>query len=225
MKLAEKEVTLAVRCHDSIQDSIIDGSFAPGAKLKIDQLSKQLEVGHSPIREALSRLVATGLVEAADNRGFYVARISEADIRDLYKTMLQIELLALAEAIKSGDDAWEAGIVASLHQLAAVETKKQDVAYACWAERNYAFHVALIAGCNSPSLLKVREDLYRRFDRYCRISFNVAHEKLHVNHEEHKKLAAAVLKRDFQEIVDLMTYHIMGSLNDVIKLLKKNKFF
>lgn len=218
----KKEITLSAQCYDQIQDSIINGTLAPGQKLKVEELGDLFGVGHSPIREALSRLAVSGLVEAQDNKGFRVAQISEPDVRDLYRTYYQIELLALTQAMELGDDAWEASVVAALHQLALIEMRSGPVEYRVWGERNYAFHVALISGCNSPTLLQLRGQIYRRFDRYCRIAFNVAHDTLHLNHEEHKNLAAAVLKRDGKRVQELLHYHIFGALEDVIKTLKNS---
>ncbi len=219
----KKETSLAIQCYEYLEENIINGTFTPGQKLKIKDLKELLNVGQSPLREALSRLIASGLIQAEEHKGFRVSRLSESDVRDTYNTFLHIEMLALTQALQIGDDAWEASIVGALHQLALVETKKEPVAYAVWTKQNYAFHVALISGCNSPLLLHLRAEVYRRFDRYCRISFTLSHDKLSFNHEEHKKLATAVLQRDEKTALELMTDHIMGALEDVILTLKKNK--
>lgn len=219
------DINLVNQCYDEIQEHIINGTFEPGKKLKVEELKQQLKSGASPIREALSRLVSSGLVEARDNKGFYVTQISQADVRDLYHTFLQIDLLALALAIKYGDDAWQTGIVAALYNLSLVENSSKPIPYAVWAERNNAFHTALISGCNSPILLDIRAQLYRRFDRYCRIAFNLSHTKLERNHEEHKQIADAVLDRDIKKTTTLMTHHILGMLENVITTLKVNGMF
>ena len=219
------EINLANQCYDEIQEQIINGTFEPGKKLKVEELKEQLDSGASPIREALSRLINSGLVEARDNKGFYVTQVSETDIRDLYQTFLQIELLALTQAIKHGDDAWKTSIVAALYNLSLIENSPQKTSYFAWAERNYAFHVALISGCNSPTLLNIRATIYRRFDRYCRIAFNFSQTELHVNHKEHKDLAEAVLNRDLDKTTALITHHILGALEDVITTLKANNIF
>ena len=156
-----KDYGLALQCYNYIQNAIIDGTFTPGQKLKVDTLKQQLGIGHSPIREALSRLAASGLCDVKDNKGFYVAKISEKDIRDTYHTFFQIEMLALKQAIKLGDDAWESSIVAALHNLSLVESKQDAASCQVWIERNYAFHCALISGCNSPLLHHMRADIYR----------------------------------------------------------------
>lgn len=223
MKKTELKIsTLAQQCYDQLQEEIINGVLKPGEKLKVEPIKQRMSIGQSPIREALSRLAASGLVDMEDNKGFRVARISESDIRDIYATFTVIENLALAQAIERGDDAWEAGVVAALHQLALVEKQKTIVSYEVWAERNYAFHVALINGCNSPMLMNIRRDLYRKFDRYCRMAYNVTREELSVNHKEHKKLAEAALQRDVHKAQELMTYHLNGAREAVIETLKES---
>lgn len=216
------ESTLAQQCYERLQNEIIEGILKPGEKLKVFPIKERFSIGQSPVREALSRLAAFGLVDVEDNKGFRVATISEADIRDTYATFTNIENMALALAIEKGDDAWEAGIVAQLHQLSLIENNK-STSCALWTERNYNFHVALIAGCNSPTLLEIRRTLYMKFDRYCRMSYHLSKNQLAINNEEHQKLAAAVLKRDTKKAHMLMTSHINGALEDVIKKFHHNK--
>lgn len=220
-----QEATLAQQCYESLQDAIVGGELAPGQKLKMDSLKKRLSVGQSPIREALSRLVASGLVDVYDNKGFWVAAVSEADVRDIYRTFTQIEVLALTQAIKLGDAAWEASIVAALHHLSVIENQQEPVLYQAWSARNYDFHVALISGCDSPTLLQVRSDLYKRFDRYCRIAFNATKKQLDVNYKEHKKLAELVIKRDEKAAQALLENHMRGAMEDVLKVLKNNDVY
>ena len=220
------ENTLVQQCYEQLQQDIIVGLLRPGEKLKVERLKERFNVGQSPIREALCRLSAFGLVEATENKGFRVAKVSEADIRDTYRTFTDIELMALDLAIKHGDDAWEASVVAALHTLSLVECKEVPIHYATWAERNYNFHVSLILGCNSPLLLEVRRHLYMRFDRYCHMAYKIATENvfttenLLANHEEHKKIASSMLKRDSQAVHRLVSYHINANLEAVIEALR-----
>lgn len=219
MKITSENLTQY--CFQEIERDIITNVLKPAQKLVIDDLKGRFGVGHTPIREALSRLVATGLVEIKHNRGFYVAQVSESDIRDIYRTFNQIENLALEQAIALGDDRWAATIVAALYELSLVENNKNDADQTIWTERNAAFHFALIAGCQSSALLQIRDVLYKRFDRYCRLSFLCIKTKLSHNYTAHKELADAVLARDTKRAMKLMTWHIMGSLEEVIMILHK----
>ncbi len=217
------ESTLAQQCYEQLQAEIVEGILKPGEKLKVGPIKERLGMVQSPVREALCRLVAFGLVDVEDNKGFRVSTISEADIRDIYATFTYIENRALALAIKHGDDAWEASLVAALHKLGLIENNRELGSYAQWAERNYEFHVALIAGCNSSTLLEIRRNLYLKFDRYCRMAYQLYKGTLSLNHEEHKKMAEAALQRGEKKLLALMTYHINGALEEVIQKLKEKR--
>ncbi len=218
------ESTLAQQCYEQLQSEIIQGILKPGQKLKVAPIKERFNIGQSPVREALSRLVSSGLVDVEDNKGFRVSTISESNIRDIYATFTLIENMALALAIEHGDAGWEALIVAELHKLSLLENKKEFDSYAQWAECNYNFHVALISGCNSPTLLDIRRNLYMKFDRYCRMAYQISKHALSINNHEHQQIARAVLARDKKKAQALMIYHINGAIEDVIKDFKKNNF-
>lgn len=214
--------TLAQQCYEQLQQEIVEGILKPGQKLKVMPITERFNIGQSPVREALSRLVAFGLVDIEENKGFRVANVSESDIRDTYHIFTKIENMALALAIEKGDENWQGEILAQLHKLSLIENNNQSISHTEWAEQNYNFHVALIAGCNSPRLLEIRRTLYMKFDRYCRMAFQLTKHKLSINHAEHKKLAQAVIKKDVKTATDLMIYHINGALEDIIQQFKDN---
>ena len=143
----------------------------------------------------------------------------------MYKVFTEIETTALSWSIKFGDEQWQADIVAQLYKLSIVEQSEQKITHSLWAERNYDFHLALIAGCQSPILLEMRHQIYMKFDRYCQMSYQLSHTSEHKNHECHKKLADAVLQRNEIEAKKIMVHHINGPLHDVIKLFQQYKYF
>lgn len=214
--------TLSNLCFETLKKGIIRGDFKPGEKLRIAKLKDILNAGPTPIREALSRLVSTGLIYAEDNRGFYVSKVSENEVRDIYSTFLKIEILALTQAIELGETDWEASILSALHKLSTVE-KSSSPNIDQWMLLNYQFHLALISGCGSPCLLKVREDLYQQFERYCRASILSNENILIKNNKDHAELAKAVIDRDISKTTKLITKHLNYSLQLVLSKLKKMK--
>ena len=128
-------------------------------------------------------------------------------------------------AIKRGDQDWEAGIVAQLHKLSHLELSKKEISPSQWAEQNYNFHFALIAGCQSPTLLEIRRHLYMKFDRYCHMSYQLSQHTMHDNDDAHQELAKAVLERNTQQAKKLMTEHINGPLKLIIEEYEKHNFF
>jgi GntR family transcriptional regulator, carbon starvation induced regulator len=107
--------TLAQECYTLIETKILNGEYKPGTKLGMQMLRDDLGMGLSPIREALSTMVSTGLVHADGNKGFRVVRVTAKMTRDLSETYARLEELALRLAIEKGDDQWEAKIAASFH--------------------------------------------------------------------------------------------------------------
>ena len=100
-----------------MERDIISGHLAPGARLGIVDLVRRYEIGATPLREGLSRLVSRGLIVGIGQRGFRVADVSREDLLDITRMRTVVEMEALRLAIANGDDAWEAGILGALHQM------------------------------------------------------------------------------------------------------------
>ena len=107
----------AAQILDSLTNDIISGEFSPQQKLHIKTLKDKYNVGTSPLREALSQLIAKDLVVSENQRGFYVSEISIDDLKDIYQARAKIESLCIDMAIEHGDDYWEASIIAASHRL------------------------------------------------------------------------------------------------------------
>ncbi|MCR4264954.1 GntR family transcriptional regulator [Nitratireductor sp. ZSWI3] len=101
----------------ALRRDIVSGVLAPDAPLRLMALSKRYDIGYTPLREALSRLEATGLVVLQPNRGYRVAPVSLTELEDLEQARSVVETALLEDAIACGDLAWESGIVAAHHKL------------------------------------------------------------------------------------------------------------
>lgn len=216
--------TMTYRCYEHIRDHILKGAYLPGKKLAVVALAKEIQVGPTPVREALSRLTQTGLVEVFENQGFAVKSLSEEELRDLYQTFLQIETLAIEQAIDRGDDEWASQIVAALYQLSLVEsTPLSREQYPLWAERNARFHAALVEGAGSQCLLAIRNQLFMQFDRYFRLALCINGDSIEIDHDDHKRLAEAVLSRNKEQVRGLLREQTMRGLDEILAKLKLNK--
>lgn len=221
MSTEATEQTLANYCYKNLKEAIIRGEFKPGEKLRIEKLKSHLKVGPTPIREALSRLVTSGLIGNESNKGFFVKNVSEAEVRDIYATFNKIELLALNQAIELGNSSWEATILGALHKLSVVEKCPPPIDSESWLLLNYQFHYSLIMACNSPCLLQIREDIYQLFDRYCQLSMLINEDSLLLNHKDHCEIAEAVISRNKSKACRLTTLHLENSFSQVIRALHK----
>ena len=105
---------------ERLRRDILTARLSPGQKLNIAHLSKGFGVSLAATREALSRLVADGLVQAIDQRGFRVSPVSHADLQDLTRTRIDIEGLALRRSIEQGGEEWLAAVEGAFASLLAV---------------------------------------------------------------------------------------------------------
>lgn len=206
----EQARTLGEDVVQRLHSDIISGVFNPGEKLKPDELKEKYEAGVSPIREALLRLSAEGLVVAQGQRGFRVAPMSVAELRDIARIRAHLSCLALRWSIERGDDRWEARVIAAFYRLDRIAKPmiENPIAYAAeWEQRNREFHLALEDECGSPWLLHFSNLSFSQSERYRR--YFVRYETLLPHgQDEHKVIMDAALARDTSTAVQHLEQHI-----------------
>lgn len=201
--------TLASTVYDRLRGDILSGSLPPGEKLRTEALRSRYEVGNSPIREALNRLSADGLVTREDQKGFRVASASRADLEELVKTRCWLEAIALRESIANGDDEWEEGLVLCFHRLSRVRRSSSEDHYTVnpeWERLHRAFHLALLSACGSRWLLQYCAQLNDQADRYRQLAIVVSYPRRN-ELNEHEAMMKAATSRDAKEAVSLLLAH------------------
>jgi DNA-binding GntR family transcriptional regulator len=210
--------TVSEQAFQALRQDVLSGRHAPETKLKLDVLQTLYGFSSSPLREALNRLVQEGLVKSDERRGFRVTPISPADLADITKMRLMLDIPALSESIQAGDDAWEAQIVAAFHRLEKIESRLPQgpvVLDANWSQRHRDFHMALIAACPSERQLSWSVSLFDQAERYRHFAARnrtVAKRK----DEEHRALMKAVLQRDCPTAAALLSEHIRSTQTNVM---------
>ncbi|NVK06123.1 MAG: GntR family transcriptional regulator [Marivivens sp.] len=133
------KLTRATRVSNEIRDAIIAGKMRPGAKVNLDQLRDEYGVSLSPIREAISRLVADRLVEFEDKKGFRIVPLCTANLLEITRLRADFEALALKHAIAIGTLEWESKIPAAIHHMNNSTGTRQAAAHDL-------FHASLVHG-------------------------------------------------------------------------------
>lgn len=199
----ETHRSLSSLAHARIREMVLSGELPPGTRIQINALRKRLDIGASPVREALSILSSEQLVVRNEQRGFWAPEISAEDFDILLETRCRVEALALADAIKAGGSEWEERIVLLRYRLNALDrTDKMDA----WEVVHRDFHHALIAACPSNYILNFCGQLYDLAVRYRNVASLAAYPERQVN-DEHSQLAEAALARDTEKAVDLLVDH------------------
>jgi len=212
----ERPRSLTSAVQGRLRADILSTRLLPGQKLHIAGLAKQFSVSLAAVREALSRLVADGLVQASDQRGFRVSPVSAADLRDVTQTRTDIEGLALRRSIERGDAAWLAAVEKSFTALCAVpHTYPDDPThhYEEWVVRHRVFHRTLVNACGSPWLLGFRDVLHEQSERYRRLAIRRNNKKTRNVEAEHAAIVRATLKRDADAAVAALSKHFMTTMH------------
>ena len=202
-----------------LKGDILDGQFAPGARLRFSDLQKAYGAGVGTLREALSQLLPEGLVELDANRGFRVAAISAEDLRDVSALHVEFEQRANIQSVRHANEAWEGGVVLAFHRLARIERMSREERKARsseWLAAHREFHRALVAACPSRALLRLRAQLYDHMERYRLISQR--HRPLGPSKRaEHEAIRDAALARNADLAGELLAAHLRETTETVLR--------
>lgn len=216
-----------------LRRDILATRLMPGAPLKLSTLRDAYGVGWTPLREALSRLEAERLVTAISNRGFAVAPVSRAELEDLARARMVVELPLFVESIEKGGREWEDAVVTAHYRLARCKTAVDDPSDAAvdkWDENHEAFHAALLSAATCNWLQRFHStisDQLRRHHRFLGLAptlraaaglkdgYEAAMDALReaIAIEHHTAIMEAALDRDVERAKTLMTAHIGYTLH------------
>ena len=141
--------TSAVRTHAAVRELILGGELTAGARLAEAELADRLGVSRTPVREALGRLAAEGLVELVPNRGARVATWSRVELEGVFelRALLEPQLTALAVPRSTAADADDLDDLAQRMTAAAAD---QDLD--ALVPLNRAFHDRLVDLADHPAM-------------------------------------------------------------------------
>ena len=198
--------------HELLRHDIILGVLPPGAKLKLEKLSKTYDVSVNTMRETLSRLAADGLVVAEGQKGFAVLPISIEDLREITEMRQLLECHALRQSIAAADLDWEARVVGAYHKLSKVEElvdADREKYGEPWERANHEFHEALISNCRSRWLRLYLRAMYDHSRRYRMLSLKTKPFPRSQSAHEHRSILDAAIKRDGEQASRLLADHIL----------------
>jgi len=217
--------TLNATVLTQIRSDIIACRLVPNERLRVETLRERYGMGTSPIREALMRLNAEGLVELEQNKGFRVSEVSRENLVDLMSTRIEIEAIALRWSIERGGVDWEANLLSVFHRLSR-QTKldPEDPAAISeeWSRAHADFHGTLVSACGTPTLLTIRHRLFEQGERYVALSI-MSSGPPRDDVGEHRQLMRAALNRDTDKAIALNRAHIERTCNKVAASLAEAK--
>jgi DNA-binding GntR family transcriptional regulator len=207
----------------TIQARVLSGAIATGTRLRQESLAAEFGVSRTPVREALRKLQASGLVEVQPNRGALVRRPTAREVREAYEVRAELEGLAASlAASRIRDDELRTLRTAQelfRHSVASLldwrERRRSDEprhteAHDEWMAANDSFHLAIHDAAGNRRLRKTLADLHQSFPRD--LTWIVLGENarlLEENVAQHEAILAAIVSHDPAESRRLMAGHVL----------------
>jgi DNA-binding GntR family transcriptional regulator len=213
---AAPPATVGESAYRAIRSDIVFGRLRPGRKLKLDRLKADYGAGVSTLREILARLQSERLVVAEGQKGFEVAPVSVANLRELADLRRLLECRALEQSFRSGDMDWEARVVAAHHRLARMEERMAlgDATQAeAWKRYDWQFHQALISACGSRMLIDNHAAVFDKYLRYQMLALSYRGE---IASREHALLLECALARDAALACAVLARHVSGGVEHAL---------
>ena len=139
--------TLTEWADQRLRASILQGDFGPGDTLVISTLAEQLGLSATPLREALRKLAAEGLVVLQSHGSARVAEVDLQEANEIYELRLILEPMALERAVVAGDAGYHERVEAAWNSLNAERIAPPS--------DHAGFHRALLSACDSAWLLRL----------------------------------------------------------------------
>lgn len=195
-----------------IRDAIVRGDFVEEEPIRQDEIAKLFNVSKIPVREALKRLEAEGLVEFKKNKGAIVTRISEQDLAQIFEVrlMLETKLIRLAVPNMTEKTFQQADEICSLF----VDNRDVDQ----WTLLNWQLHDCLYVPAQRPYMLSLIHSIYNKIERYLRIQMSISEGKIHAN-MEHIEIVNACKNKDVELAAQLIEQHINHVAEDLYNYL------
>lgn len=215
-----------------LEEAIVAGELAPGTVLRQEQLSERFLVSRTPIREALRRLAALGLVSFVPNRGVRVRTLSSGELREAFLVRAELESLAteLAAPRMTDDDlaeleAAEERFSASTQVLRARDPDEGERwrQTSEWVRANHAFHDVVYRVADAPLVERLAKSARRSFSGHAvwAPGGSEVDELYKRNDREHRSILAALEARSAAGARALAREHVLHSLDLLLHVLER----
>lgn len=217
----ESPRTLAEKAFGHLHAAIIRGALEPGERLLIRDLARSLDVSPMPIREALRRLDAVGLVETVPHKGTRVTELSAEDLIDVHQSRLRLETLAIqraAERFTAADElAAREALQAHREAVARGDAKEVSLTHA-------ELHFSLYQASRSRWMPRLIRPLWESSERYL-LAFGPVRSSLRDRIEEHDLILDACVRHEPAEAARELQDHLATTANALAEAMGEDPPF
>lgn len=203
--------SMAEVVYERLRQGIFRGVYPPG-RISIQRLAERFGVSTMPVREALRRLEADGLVSFKSGRQVLVNERSLADLEEIFAIRRELEDLALRTAVPY--------LVTDVETMTQLDGLIDDMdalfeRYDAWREKNHEFHLLLYSASNMPRLCSLIANLGVAVEPYVRL-YGTTEEGLRIAQDQHRQILSYARQGDAKRAVGVLHEHLQIAL-DVLR--------
>ena len=212
--------TLADSLLERLRKAVVEGEIAPGSKISEPELARHFGVSRGPLREAIGRLEAIGLVTRRANVGARVVTLSADGLIEIYQVREALEGMAARLAAERMTEQ-ETDAMKNLLVMHHKQVELDDGQAYFQKEGDLDFHYRIVQGSRNRRLIGILcDDLYHLARMY-RFQFGMASRRARKALEEHGQILEAIADRDGESAELLMRRHIRASRRNVERMLNE----
>lgn len=205
----------------TLRRELLDCTIAPGADIYEPELSERFSSSRSPVRDALLRLEADGLVVIHPRRGYQATPISISDADDLFDFRALLEPACAQNAVATASDE----TLAAFDRFRSVEAfaaSQPEVPAVSFVSYNRAFHVAIAEACANRRLRDATLQVIEQFDRLVHVSLKQVDTSTHAALvAEHGDIIDALQARDGKRAARILGNHVGRARKRVLRELTR----
>ncbi len=218
----QKKEKLKEKVYSTVKTRILNFELKPGEKFFETEISADLGVSRTPVREALNRLEHEGLIKSLPNRGYCVSDVTASEIEELYEIREALEVLAMrAAALNASGKDW-----LNLEKIIKQRTlhKKQDSnrSHGELFRESHEFHQEIARLSGKETLTQMIDMVSDRINRFQWMNLFLTDRAGH-SREEHMQIIKYLKQGKIEEAVSANQTHIRYSKDTILNLLRRKK--
>lgn len=218
-KRAVTKQSLPEMIANDLRERILSGDMSEGEPIRQEALAEEYDVSRMPIREALKRLNAEGLIQWANNRGGTVTKHSIAEIGEIFDLRILIETDLFRRAIPLMSLA-DFDLCEKILGQMEISYDEDDVSR--WGTLNHEYHSALYAAAGRGLTKDILDRINVQSDRYVRLHLSVMEQREPAK-EEHRNLLKLARDRNVEAACDLLAAHIERTKTELLELIEAKR--
>lgn len=214
---------LAHHIADAVRADVLEGRLRPGEWIRQERIAREQGASQMPVREALKRLVAEGILEHVPYRGVRVVEFSVADVEDLYACRVFIEGMSARYAAQSITDAEIRELTALHHRMIACRVPEELQEY---RELNRRFHSLIFTASRRSYLTRTLGQLWSAFPTM--LWSNIPHAATasapgrdEADEAEHEAIVRALAARDPEAAEAAVRRHIAAAGDALLAVMRE----